>query len=106
VLLTTKNTEALALEAAHKSIVLLKNEKNTLPLKKDIKNLAVIGPNADQWLMLLGNYNGVPADPITPLRGIREKVKNTKRTLCPGLRVGSWYANVQDHSSTYSIQWN
>lgn len=65
---------ALALEAAQKSIVLLKNENHTLPLKKDLRSIAVIGPNADQWLMLLGNYNGVPADPITPLRGIREKL--------------------------------
>ena len=69
--------KSLALEAARKSIVLLKNENNLLPLKKDIGTLAVIGPNADQWLMLLGNYNGVPSDPVTPLRGIREKLKNT-----------------------------
>ncbi|MGB4900678.1 MAG: glycoside hydrolase family 3 N-terminal domain-containing protein, partial [Saprospiraceae bacterium] len=59
---------ALALDVARKSMVLLKNEANFLPLKKDLKNIAVIGPNADQWLMLLGNYNGVPADAITPLR--------------------------------------
>ena len=55
-------------------MVLLKNERNTLPLRRDLGTIAVIGPNADQWRMLLGNYNGMPADPITPLRGIREAV--------------------------------
>jgi len=68
--------QALALDAARKSIVLLKNEKNLLPLKKNVGKIAVIGPNADQWLMLLGNYNGVPSDAVTPLRGIIEKVKD------------------------------
>jgi beta-glucosidase len=70
----SKEHKALALEAARKSIVLLKNKDNILPLKKDIRTIAVIGPNADQWLMLLGNYNGVPSDPVTPLRGIKEKL--------------------------------
>lgn len=80
----------LAAEAARKSIVLLKNDNNTLPLKKDIGTIAVIGPNSDQWLMLLGNYNGVPADPITPLRGIREKVgPNTKVLYAQGSELAS-----------------
>jgi beta-glucosidase len=82
-----KEHRELALEAARKSIVLLKNENNVLPLKKDIKTLAVIGPNADQWLMLLGNYNGVPADPVTPLRGIREKVKDTNVLYAQGCEL-------------------
>jgi beta-glucosidase len=69
---------AAALQAARESMVLLKNEGGTLPLKKDLGTIAVIGPNADQWRMLLGNYNGDPADPITPLRGIREAVPHTR----------------------------
>jgi beta-glucosidase len=69
---------AAALQAARESMVLLKNEGGTLPLKKDLGTIAVIGPNADQWQMLLGNYNGDPADPITPLRGIREAVPHTR----------------------------
>ncbi|MEI9921528.1 MAG: glycoside hydrolase family 3 C-terminal domain-containing protein [Bacteroidota bacterium] len=77
----SKEHRELALDAARKSIVLLKNDKSTLPLKKDIGTIAVIGPNSDQWLMLLGNYNGVPADPITPLRGIREKVSSKTKVL-------------------------
>jgi beta-glucosidase len=67
--------------------VLLKNENNTLPLKKDIGTLAVIGPNADQWLMLLGNYNGVPSDPVTPLRGIREKLTSTQVLYAQGCEL-------------------
>jgi beta-glucosidase len=70
----SRQNHELALEATRKSIVLLKNENNLLPLKKDLKTFAVIGPNADQPSMLLGNYNGLPSDPITPLRGIREKL--------------------------------
>ncbi|HTI92945.1 MAG TPA: glycoside hydrolase family 3 C-terminal domain-containing protein [Puia sp.] len=71
----------LALEAARKSIVLLKNDHHLLPLKKDIKTLAVIGPNADEWTMLLGNYNGLPSKAITPLEGIREKLGAGSKVL-------------------------
>jgi len=72
---------ALALEAARKSIVLLKNERRTLPLSKNLKTLAVIGPNADDLNVLLGNYNGYPSAPITPLEGIRRKVSPEVRVL-------------------------
>ncbi|MEP6493472.1 MAG: glycoside hydrolase family 3 C-terminal domain-containing protein [bacterium] len=71
----------LALDAARKSIVLLKNTGGMLPLKKNLGTIAVIGPNSDQKTMLLGNYNGLPADPITPLRGIREAVPAGTRVL-------------------------
>src|ERR1022692_3394216 len=66
--------QPLALEAAHKSIVLLKNQGGLLPLKKTIKTLAVIGPNADNVESLLGNYNGEPSAPVTPLAGLRGKL--------------------------------
>jgi beta-glucosidase len=64
---------ALALEAARKSIVLLTNH-GVLPLRRDLRAVAVIGPNADDEDVLFGNYNGVPRDPVTPLAGIRRKV--------------------------------
>lgn len=81
----SKEHKALALEAARKSIVLLKNDEHTLPLSKEPGTIAVIGPNADQWLMLLGNYNGVPSEAITPLQGIRKKVSaNTKVLFAQG----------------------
>ncbi|MFC1841173.1 glycoside hydrolase family 3 protein, partial [Thermodesulfobacteriota bacterium] len=50
----------LALETARQSIVLLKNEGAVLPLSKNLKKVAVIGPNADSYDVLLGNYNGTP----------------------------------------------
>lgn len=71
------DTEAhrkMALRAAQESIVLLKNQKHTLPLKKDLKKVAVVGPTADSYEMLLGNYNGTPSRYTTPLKGISEKV--------------------------------
>ena len=71
----------LARRVARESIVLLKNAGGVLPLRKDLATLAVLGPNADQWRMLLGNYNGMPADPVTPLRGIREAVGRGTRVL-------------------------
>jgi beta-glucosidase len=66
----------LARQVARESIVLLKNDRNTLPLRKDLRTIAVIGPNANQWRMLLGNYNGIPKEPITPLRGVSDAVKS------------------------------
>ncbi|MDR1938440.1 MAG: glycoside hydrolase family 3 C-terminal domain-containing protein [Tannerellaceae bacterium] len=63
-----------SLEMAQKSIVLLKNEQQTLPLKKNLKTIAVVGPNADNPTCLLANYNGSPSYIVTPLEGIRKKV--------------------------------
>jgi len=64
----------LALRAARESIVLLKNEDNLLPLRRDLESIAVIGPNADNLQVLLGNYSGTPAKAVTPLEGIRKKL--------------------------------
>jgi beta-glucosidase len=71
----------LARKAASQSIVLLKNDNNTLPLKKDLKTIAVIGPNADSPTVQLGNYNGQPSKLVTPLAGIREKVSPATKVL-------------------------
>ena len=71
----------LALEAARESIVLLKNDNNTLPLRKDLKSIAVIGPNADDVPVLLGNYNGQPSRATTPLAGIRSSVSSGTKVL-------------------------
>jgi beta-glucosidase len=65
---------ALARLAAQKAIVLLKNEGGLLPLSKDLASIAVIGPNADDPAVLLGNYNGTPSRAVTPLEGIRRAV--------------------------------
>jgi len=69
----------LALEMARESIVLLKNEGGLLPLRKDLKAIAVIGPNADSKKVLLGNYNGMPSKYVTALEGIRAKVSPNTR---------------------------
>ncbi|HYY99070.1 MAG TPA: glycoside hydrolase family 3 C-terminal domain-containing protein, partial [Pyrinomonadaceae bacterium] len=71
----------LAARAARESIVLLKNDHDTLPLRKDLKTVAVIGPNADSLEVLLGNYNGIPSKWTTPLEGIRRKVSASTRVL-------------------------
>lgn len=64
---------ALAHKASQESIVLLKNNQ-ILPLnKKKIKTVAVIGPNADDLDVLLGNYCGTPSSPVTLLSGIKQK---------------------------------
>lgn len=72
---------ALALETARKSIVLLKNQNHLLPLAKTVKTLAVIGPNADDARTQLGNYNGIPAAPVSVLEGIRAKLGAGARVL-------------------------
>ncbi len=66
--------KALSLKMARESMVLLKNENNMLPLKKNLKKIAVIGPNADNSTAVLGNYNGFPTEIVTPLTGIKRKV--------------------------------
>ena len=64
----------LALDMARESMTLLQNKNNILPLKKSIKKIAVIGPNADNETMLWGNYNGTPVRTITILDGIKSKL--------------------------------
>jgi beta-glucosidase len=82
---------ALARAAARESIVLLKNKNQLLPLSRDLESIAVIGPNADNRQVLLGNYYGVPARPVTPVEGIREAVSAATRVWtaegCPLLRL-------------------
>jgi beta-glucosidase len=72
---------ALALEAARASMVLLKNDRGILPLKRDLKCIAVIGPNADDREVLLGNYAGLPSRSTTVLEGIRAAVGPKTRLL-------------------------
>ncbi len=77
--------DQLARKAAQQSIVLLKNN-GILPLKKTVKNIAVIGPTADEVMSLLGNYYGTPAAPVTILQGIRSAVSpNTQVVYARGV---------------------
>jgi len=72
--------DRLARKAAEESIVLLKNT-GALPLKRDIRKLAVVGPTADEIMSLLGNYYGTPAAPVTILQGIRAAVSPQTQVL-------------------------
>ena len=64
----------LAKKVAQKSIVLLKNKNNILPLKKDTKTVYVVGPHASSEEVLLGNYYGLTSSTQTILDGIVSKV--------------------------------
>lgn len=88
-----------ALKMAQKSIVLMKNDKNVLPLNKNIKKIAVVGPNADDGLMQLGNYNGTPSSIVTILEGIRTKFPNAEIIYEKG-------SEVTDSSSRTSLYQN
>lgn len=74
----SKKHQEQALEMARKSIVLLTNRNQTLPLKKKMKKIAVLGPNAADSIMMWGNYNGSPAHTVTVLEGIRRKLPRTE----------------------------
>ena len=66
-----------AYEMARKSMVLLKNERKILPLKKEkLKRIAVIGPNANDEQTLLANYFGTPSEIITPLESLQKRLGN------------------------------
>jgi len=93
---------ALARQAARESIVLLRNEHHTLPLGKSLRTIAVIGPDADEPRMLLGNYNGEPADPITPLRGIREALPGARVIYARGADLAAGYSGVEGNSGSVS----
>lgn len=80
---------ALARCATRKSLVLMKNKDNLLPLKKlKLKSIAVIGPNADNHDVLLGNYYGTPTYQTTILEGILKAALKNCRV---------WYAKGCEH---------
>ena len=74
--INTKEHINLARSVAAKSIVLLKNKNNILPLSKSINRLFITGPNAANLNTLLANYNGLSPNIVTPLEGIVDKVSN------------------------------
>jgi beta-glucosidase len=82
--------QELALRAGREGIVLLKNEKNLLPLSKNLKSVAVIGPNADNVLNQLGDYSPmkVPQHVTTVIEGIRASISpKTKVTQARGCGI-------------------
>jgi beta-glucosidase len=82
--------QALALRAGREGIVLLKNDQNLLPLKKDLKSVAVIGPNADDVMNQLGDYSPkkVLQHVTTVIEGIKAAVSaQTKVTHARGCEI-------------------
>jgi beta-glucosidase len=76
--LNNEQHRQLALEMARQTMTLLQNNNNILPLSKSAKKIAVIGPNANEQVVLWGNYNGTPIHTITILDGIKTKIPAQK----------------------------
>jgi len=89
---------SLAAEAARRSITLLKNQNNLLPLSRNtLKSIAVIGPNAAQ--VHLGGYSDDPGRGVSVLQGIKDKVGNgVKVVYAEGCKItkegGNWFADT------------
>jgi beta-glucosidase len=84
----TPANRKLALDAARESIVLLKNERNALPLNPSkVKSIAVVGPTADSLDVLLGNYNGTPSAYATILAGVQKRFSSAKINYAIGAPI-------------------
>ncbi|KAL9388037.1 hypothetical protein Peur_021161 [Populus x canadensis] len=91
----TAENQELAREAARQGIVLLKNTAGSLPLSPTaIKNLAVIGPNANVTKTMIGNYEGAPCKYTTPLQGLAASVATTYLSGCSNVACST--AQVDD----------
>ena len=88
----------LAREAAVKSIVLLKNKANILPIRPDVKRISIVGPNATSIEALLGNYNGYNESLSTLMEGIIGRAPE-------GVRVG-YHMGVPLHQAAINpLDW-
>ena len=76
-----RRTRKLSLQAARESMVLLKNENSFLPLKSNIRTIAVVGPTAELVQSLQGNYNGPPPLPVYPIDGIEQRFKSRRTSF-------------------------
>jgi beta-glucosidase len=84
-------------EMAQASMVLLKNQGNLLPFKSAPRTIALIGPNADSFDTLVGNYYGTPSKPVTVLDGIRARYPNARILHAQGVGlIGPAEAPVPD----------
>ena len=83
----SKEHQAVSLEAARQSIVLLKNQNNLLPLQKTLRSVAVIGPNADEQKELICRYGPANAPIKTVYKGIKEALPEAKVTYKKGCEI-------------------
>jgi beta-glucosidase len=94
--ISSEQFDVLATQAARESMVLLKNAKSILPLSKNLKTIAVIGPNANDAGMLNGNYGGTPTEAHTHtlLEGIKAAVPNTKIIYHKACELNDEYTTI------------
>lgn len=94
--ISSESNHELAVQAARESMVLLENN-GVLPLSKDIKTIAVVGPNADDTSMLNGNYGGTPTEAHTRslLEGIRAALPDTKVIYQKACELADEYNTIQ-----------
>jgi len=78
-IVNSAENQQVALRAARESIVLLKNDRNALPLSKDIRSIAVVGPNADDDSLTRYRYGPNAVKGVTVLQGIRNKLGDSVR---------------------------
>ncbi len=108
----SKEHQQKALEMARKSIVLLKNSDQTLPLNQNIKKIAVVGPNANDSVMLWANYNGFPCYTVTILQGIKDQLSHkgviyekgcdlTSNSVVESFANAVWSGNKPGFEATY-----
>jgi len=91
----------LSLQAARESIVLLKNQDHLLPLKSEIKNIAVVGPTAELIQALQGNYNGPPPSPVYPLVGIEKRFASATIRYAQGSTLVEGFAVPIEHTALH-----
>ena len=90
-----------SLHAARESIVLLKNQGQTLPLKAGIARIAVVGPTAEFVQSLQGNYNGPPPSPVYPLNGIEKRFASAKVAYAQGSTLVEGFAMPIEHTALH-----
>jgi len=103
--INSRKHQQLALEMARKSIVLLENENNILPLKEG-QTIALIGSNANDSVMQWGNYNGFPAHTVTLLEAMRKYVPADKLIYHPACdrTAETTFVSLFDQCSTENGQ--
>ena len=90
-----------SLHAARESMVLLKNQGQTLPLKAGIARIAVVGPTAEFVQSLQGNYNGPLPSPVYPLNGIEKRFASAKVAYAQGSTLVEGFAMPIEHTALH-----
>ena len=107
--ISSESNHQTAIQAARESMVLLENKGGLLPLAKNLKKIAVVGPNANDAALLNGNYGGTPTaeHTFTLLQGIKAAVPGTEvyyNQACPlteGYQTISYMKDFNDGKGIY-----